>query len=132
MDSAVKIELYHDIDLHPIEPKGVDISKALKNYLLFAEIDEKIYAFGSVEYLPQSLSFLSKLEEQYDFKVLDEESYERLYNRFLELKADRDIASMQEESEEESEEEFSLTEFLRTSSDILSSEESAPIIKFVN
>ena len=42
---------------------------------------------------------------------------------------------MQEEGEngeEGEDEELSLTEFLRTSSDILTSEESAPIIKFVN
>ncbi len=40
---------------------------------------------------------------------------------------------MQEDSEQDSgEEDISLTDFLRTSSDILTSEESAPIIKFVN
>ena len=57
-----------------------------------------------------------------------------LFNRFLELRTDRQIESMQEEGEgaKEEGEELSLTEFLRTSSDILTSEESAPIIKFVN
>ncbi|MCK4973803.1 MAG: Flp pilus assembly complex ATPase component TadA, partial [Sulfurimonas sp.] len=40
---------------------------------------------------------------------------------------------MQEDSgEEDNDEDISLTDFLRTSSDILTSEESAPIIKFVN
>ncbi len=133
MNSSLKIELYHDINLAPVEPENVDIPKSLKNYLLFSKIEDEVYAFGSIEYLSQSLGFLSKIDKHYGFKVLDKESYERLYNRFLELKADKEIAHMQEESDEETvDEEFSLTEFLRTSSDILSSEESAPIIKFVN
>ena len=126
-------KLYHDINLRPIEPSDINIADALKNYLLFSEIDSKIHAFSSLKYLSQASSFLAKLNKEYPFKIVDDESYERLYNRFLELKADKEIASMQEKSEEEIEdEEFSLTEFLRTSADILSSEESAPIIKFVN
>jgi general secretion pathway protein E len=64
--------------------------------------------------------------------MLDEDSYDRLYNRFLELRTDKTMETMQEENEEDEEEDISLTDFLRTSSDILTSEESAPIIKFVN
>ena len=124
---------HHDINLQPVEDKQIDTSLALKNYLLFTTVEGRITACSSKEYLHISLAYIAKLDKEYPFVVLDEESYERLYNRYLELRADKEIASMQESSEEESsEEEFSLTEFLRTSSDILSSEESAPIIKFVN
>ena len=126
-------EPYHDIDLQPVEDRQIDTSIALKNYLLFTTIEDKITACSSKEYLPKSLAYLAKLDKEYPFVILDDDSYEKLYNKYLELRADKEIASMQESSEEEgSEEEFSLTEFLRTSSDILSSEESAPIIKFVN
>ncbi len=126
-------ELYHDVDLQPIEDGEIDISLALKNYLLFTTIEDKIVACSSKEYLSKSLAYLAKLEKEYPFIVLDNDSYERLYNRYLEQRADKEIVSIQESSEEDNkEEEFSLTEFLRTSSDILSSEESAPIIKFVN
>ncbi len=129
----LKVDLFHDIDLPPIEPEEIEVSEALKNYLLFTEVEGQTCASTSLKYLTQALGYFAKLKKEYPFKILDEESYERLYNRFLELKADKEIASMQEESDEEGQqEEFSLTEFLRTSSDILSSEESAPIIKFVN
>ena len=126
-------ELYHDVDLQPIEDGEIDISLALKHYLLFTTIEDKKVACSSKEYLSKSLAYLAKLEKEYPFIVLDNDSYERLYNRYLEQRADKEIVSIQESSEEDNkEEEFSLTEFLRTSSDILSSEESAPIIKFVN
>ncbi len=131
--SLSDIELYHDIDMQPIEPTDIDIPQALKSYLLFTDIDGITTACSSKEYLQYSLAYHAKLGKEYPFVMLDDDSYERLYNKFLELKADKDIVAMQEESEEEGFiEEFSLTEFLRTSSDILSSEESAPIIKFVN
>jgi len=133
MKNLLTGEFYHDIDLQPIEVEEIDISKALKNYLLFSKVDESIVAFSSKEYLDKALLYYAKLDKQHTFKILDDDSYEKLYNRFLELRADKEIASMKEDNEEEVvDEEFSLTEFLRTSSDILSSEESAPIIKFVN
>lgn len=133
MKNRLSIELYHDIDLKPVEDKQIDTSMALRNYLLFTTINGNITACSSNKYLSKSLAFYAKLKTEYPFVVLDDDSYEKLYNRYLELRADKEITSIQESSEEGSdEEEFSLTEFLRTSSDILSSQESAPIIKFVN
>ena len=76
------------------------------------------------------------LYEVITITFLDEDSYERLYNRYLELRTDNRLSgAFPEEGEskkEEEEEEFSLSDLLRTQSDLLSSEESAPIIKFVN
>ncbi len=133
MKDILSFEPYHDIDLKPVEIEGVDTKQTLKNYLLFTNIEDKTVACSSKEYLPVSLAYFAKLDIEYPFVILDDDSYEKLYNKYLELKADKEIVSIQESSEEDiSEEEFSLTEFLRTSSDILSSEESAPIIKFVN
>lgn len=122
----------HNTHLEPIEINGVSIELALKNYTLFSVVDEKPTILISEKYLTQALNFISKMRFEMPIIFLDDESFERLYNRFLEFKTDKALEGIQEEKEEITEEELSLTEFLRTSSDILTSEESAPIIKFVN
>ncbi len=127
-------ELLHDPNLEYYEPEGVDIDVSVRNYLLFTLIDEEETAVTAEHYLVNASNYYNKLPRKFPLVILDEDSFERLYNRFLELRTDRAIETMQEEGEDEesSEEDLSLTEFLRTSSDILTSEESAPIIKFVN
>ncbi len=129
----LSLEPLHNLKLEVYEPSDVLTDLSVKNYLLFSEIDGEVTALASERYLVEATNFYSKIERKYPFKLLDEDSYDRLYNRFLELRTDKAIESMQEDSKDESEEEdISLTDFLRTSSDILTSEESAPIIKFVN
>ena len=128
----IDLELIHDTNLEAYEPENIDISYAIKNYLLFTKKDGKLYAVISKKYMQNAFLYLSKLNQNFEILFLDEDSFERLYNRFLEIKTDKELALMREEPKEEEEEEFSLTEFLRTSTDILNSEESAPIIKFVN
>jgi len=125
------LEALHSIELEAYEVEAVPSELSLKNYLLFAEYEGRVSAFTSENYLVQASNYYSKLSQNYPFYLLDEDSFERLYNRFLELRTDKTIETMQEE-EGEDEDEFSLTDFLRTSNDILTSEESAPIIKFVN
>ncbi|SFP05035.1 GspE/PulE family protein [Hydrogenimonas thermophila] len=129
----LKIEPYHDISLEPIDAEGIDIDLAIKHYALPTKInDEKVIAVNS-RYLSQAINFIDVLNIKLQPKFIDEESFDKLYNRYLELRTDRAIESFQEESQDEiEEEELSLTEFLKTSSDILNAEESAPIIKFVN
>jgi len=119
----------HNFDLEVCEPKEIQIELSVKNYLLFAMYGESITAFTTERYLAEASNYYNKLETKYTFMLLDEESYERLYNKFLELRTDKTLETMQEDSTEE---DISLVDFLRTSSDILTSEESAPIIKFVN
>ncbi len=129
----LNLESIHNLKLEVYEPSDISIELSIKNYLLFSQLNEEICAFTCERYLVEATNFYSKLETKYPFKILDEDSYERLYNRFLELRTDKAIVNMQEGSNEEIEDEdISLTDFLRTSSDILTSEESAPIIKFVN
>ena len=128
----LKLEPIHNLELEAYEPTEISTDLAVKNYLLFSVIDDEVCAFLSQRYLIEASNFYTKLEQKYPLKMLDEDSYDRLYNRFLELRTDKAIETMQEDSHEESEEDISLTDFLRTSSDILTSEESAPIIKFVN
>ncbi len=125
-------EPLHNLDLEIYEPEELNTDISVKNYLLFSELDGVITAFACERYLGEATNYHSKLENEYSLVLLDEDSYDRLYNRFLELRTDKAIETMKEEENEESEEDISLTDFLRTSSDILTSEESAPIIKFVN
>ena len=127
----LKLEPLHDFTLEAYEPDDVVTELSVKNYLLFSILDDKVCAFVCERYLVEASNFYTKLEQKYPLKMLDEDSYDRLYNRFLELRTDKAIETMQEDSNED-EEDISLTDFLRTSSDILTSEESAPIIKFVN
>ncbi len=127
------LEPLHNIKLEVYEPDEINIELSIKNYLLFSELDGEKCAFICENYLHEATNYYSKLKNNYKLHLLDEDSYDRLYNRFLELRTDRTMETMQEGSDgEEDDDNISLTDFLRTSSDILTSEESAPIIKFVN
>ncbi|MBU0720374.1 GspE/PulE family protein [bacterium] len=129
----LSLEPLHNLKLEVFEPSDVVTELSVKNYLLFSELEGQVSAFMCERYLVEASNFYTKLDTRYPLHMLDEDSYDRLYNRFLELRTDKAIETMQEDSTEtQSEEELSLTDFLRTSSDILTSEESAPIIKFVN
>jgi len=129
----ISANLVHELNLEAFQPEDINVAISVKNYLLYTKIEDTIVAAMSEQYVADATSFYNKFSRNYELVVLDEVSYERLYNKFLELRTDREIESMQEEGAEgEDEEDISLTDFLRTSSDILTSEESAPIIKFVN
>jgi general secretion pathway protein E len=129
----LNLEPLHNTTLEVFEPDGIQTELSVKNYLLFSELDGEVCAFMCERYLVEASNFYTKLDKKYPLHMLDEDSYDRLYNRFLELRTDKTMESMQEdENEQTDEDDISLTDFLRTSSDILTSEESAPIIKFVN
>ncbi len=123
----------HNLKLEIFEPEDVVTELSVKNYLLFSRLDDEVVAFTCERYLIEATNFYTKLQSHYPLNLLDEDSFDRLYNRFLELRTDKTIETMQEDSTEMSDDgDISLTDFLRTSSDILTSQESAPIIKFVN
>ena len=129
----LELEAIHNLTLDIYEPKDVNTDLSVKNYLLFSELNGEVCAFMNERYLVEASNYYTKLPTRYPLFMLNEDSYDRLYNKFLELRTDKAIETMQEDSDENSDEEnLSLTDFLRTSSDILTSEESAPIIKFVN
>jgi len=130
---VLELEAIHNLTLDIYEPKDVNTDLSVKNYLLFSELNGEVCAFMNERYLVEASNYYTKLPTRYPLFMLNEDSYDRLYNKFLELRTDKAIETMQEDSDENSDEEnLSLTDFLRTSSDILTSEESAPIIKFVN
>jgi len=123
----------HDVSLEPYEVEDIDISVAIKNYTLFTKINDVITITLNDKYMATSLGYISKFHYDFPISFLDDESFEKLYNKFLEARTDKDLDGIEEKSQEFiDDEEISLTEFLQTSSDILESEESAPIIKFVN
>ncbi|MDB2562087.1 GspE/PulE family protein [Sulfurimonas sp.] len=126
------LELIHDLHLEIYEPEELSTDLSVKNFLLFSELNGVVSAFASEKYLVDASNYYTKLKNKYPLQILDEDSFDRLYNKFLELRTDKTMESMQEDSSDDSEEDISLTDFLRTTSDILTSEESAPIIKFVN
>jgi len=128
----LKLTPIHNFDLTPFEEK--DYLLALKNFVLFTTIEDKVVVAVTNEYLSVAFDYISKQNFDYEVICLDETSYDRLYNKFIELKADNqmnDIASAQEEVID-NDDDIGLAQFLKTSADILTSEESAPIIKFVN
>ena len=129
----MNIKTIHNDQLQAIENDEIDIYLSIKNYTLFSTIDDEIHIVVCQKHMAISMDYLSKQDFAYPICFVDEESFDKLYNRFLELRTDRDLENIQEEQEEVVDEEnISLSEFLKNSSDILTSEESAPIIKFVN
>ena len=109
--------------------ENFDIEKGIKYSLLPGKIEDNIFFFTTKDQLIDALNFYSKLSIPIEIILTDKESYERLLNKYLEVKTQKDL---QETSLEEIEEELNLDDFLKTSLDILNSENSAPIIKFVN
>jgi general secretion pathway protein E len=128
------ITRFSDLDLYPELIAEIDHDLCVKNALLFTKINDAVYIILSQERLSDGFNLLSKLNVSHPLAFVDKDSYERLYHRYLEIKTDRELSgAINEDSESELlDEEISLTDFLKNSSDILTSEESAPIIKFVN
>ena len=118
-----------NINPKAFEIKNFDIEKGIKYSLLPGIVEEKKYFFTTKENLSDALNFYSKLSIPLEVVLTDNDSYERLLNQFLEVKTEQDL---QDSSLEEIEEDLNLDDFLKTGLDILNSENSAPIIKFVN
>ena len=128
------ITTFENEDLYPYYDESIDSELLVKNHLLLTEIHKVIYAILDKKHLADGLKYLTKLTLQVEVAFLDENSYEILLHRYLEQKNDKvlDSSFSLDEQEEFLEDNISLSLFLKTSSDILKDEESAPIIKFVN
>ena len=121
-----------DVNLEPLWEENFNHKLAIRHALLFSEIDEVKTCIVEEKTLGESLNYFSKLELDYPVSIVDEESFERLKNKFLEIQTGSDFEEMSTTSDELIEVESDLLEFIRNSQDLLSSEESAPIIKLVN
>lgn len=113
-------------------PRDLDISLCIRNSLLFGSDKEKKYAIVPEVNFLSALQLYNKLALDYPIACLSQSGYENLYLKFLELKTDLEISSSTSKNDDYIEEELSLVDFIKNSSDLLTSEESAPIIKFVN
>jgi len=121
-----------DVNLEPLWEDEVNHKLAIKHSLLFSEVNNIKTAIVEQNTLSDSLNHLSKLSLAYPIVLLDDESFERLRNKFLEIQTGSDFADMSTTSDELIEVESDLLEFIRNSQDLLSSEDSAPIIKLTN
>jgi general secretion pathway protein E len=128
----IDLQEIHNNTLEPLELDDYEL--ALKNFVLFSTLDGMdIICIGS-KFLTISFDYISKIKLQKKIILLDEQSFDNLYNKFIEIKADKqmtDIATQQEEATLE-DDDINIAQFLKISSDIMTSQESAPIIKFVN
>jgi general secretion pathway protein E len=108
---------------------------AIKSFVLFTKINDDVVIALSKEHINLSFDYLSKNQElKYEVIFLDDISFERLYNKFIEARTDKHMSQITASTEESvgEDDDMDISEFLKTSSDIMTDEESAPIIKFVN
>jgi len=121
-----------DVNLEPLWEEEINHKLAIKHTLLFSEVNGISTAIITDETLSDALNYFSKLSLPYPINIVDKESFERLKNKFLEMQTSSDFEEMATTSDELIEVEGDLLEFIRNSQDLLSSEDSAPIIKLVN
>lgn len=115
-----------------IHPEEIDIALCIRHSLLFCTFENKIYAILPESNYLGALQLYNKLALAFPLAHLSPSGYENLYLKFLELKTDLSIQKSVPNSGEFVDEELSLVDFIKNSADLLTSEESAPIIKFVN
>ena len=121
-----------DVNLEPLWDESINHKIALKHSLLFSTVEDIDSCIVQQETLADALNYLAKLPIDYPVVIVDSESFVRLKNKFLEIQTGSDFEEMSTTSEELIEAEGDLLDFIRNSQDLLSSEESAPIIKLVN
>jgi len=121
-----------DVNLEPLWEEEINHKLALKHALLFSTINGVKTSIVEKRSLGDALNYLAKLSLDYPINIVDEASFERLNNKFLEIQTGSDFDEMATASDELIEVESDLLEFIRNSQDLLSNEESAPIIKLVN
>jgi general secretion pathway protein E len=123
----------NNLSLTPVETNSND--QFLEHNILLSEYNGKVNLCISTKHLAESLEYISKTNfDNLEILLLDNESYTALYKKTLEQQKEKEFINFEtaKESDTEYESDLKLAEFLRNSADILTSEESAPIIKFVN
>ena len=128
----MRFPFLEDVNLEPAWNEEIDHKLAIKHALLFARLEGKETAILHKEKLTSGLNHLARLQLDIPIFLVDEGSFERLKNKFLEIQTGSDFDQMEATSDELFEAESDLLEFIQNSQDLLSSEESAPIIKLVN
>ena len=129
----MQIPVLEDVNLEPLATEPIDYSAALKSNLLFALIGKEKAAIVNKEHLAQALNHKARIGNDYKIYLVDDDSFENLRQKFMEIQTSNEFEQMQSNASEELiEAESELLEFIQNSQNLLSSEESAPIIKLVN
>lgn len=129
----IKLPFLENIDLEPLWSDEVDNKLAMKHHLLFANIHNHSTAIVEKETLSSALNHLCKLNIDYPIVELDHASFERLSHKFREIQTGSDFENVNTTSSDDIiEVESDLLDFIRNSQDLLSNEESAPVVKLVN
>jgi general secretion pathway protein E len=122
-----------DVNLEPLWEEEIDHKLSIRHALLFSTVEEQKVSITKSSTLASALNFLAKLPIDYPIYLVDDESFERLLNKFQEIQTDSDFENIgSSTSDELIEVESDLLEFIQNSQDLLSSEGSAPIVKLVN
>ena len=125
--------LLENIDLDPFWNEEINNKLAMKHSLLFANVNNIPTAIVQKKTLSSALNQLSKLNIDYPIVELDEGSFERLSQKFQEIQTGSDFENVDTSSSDDViEVESDLLDFIRNSQDLLSNEESAPVVKLVN
>jgi len=128
----IRLAFLENVDLEPFWSEEVDNKLAMKQSLLFANVEKKPCAIVQRKTLSLALNHLSKLDIDYPVMELDEGSFERLSHKFREIQTGSDFENVDTTSDDIIEVESDLLDFIRNSQDLLSNEESAPVVKLVN
>jgi len=129
----MQLPILEDINLDPYVEDGVDFASALKHDLLFTKLGNEPIVVVNRDFLAPALNHKARIGNEYKVYLVDDASFENLKGKFLEIKASSEFEQMQSNASEELiEAESELLEFIQNSQNLLSSEESAPIIKLVN
>ena len=129
----MRLPFIEDIDLEPVWSENINNTLAMKHNLLFAMVQGKECTIVEKSTLASALNHLSKLDIDYPVVEVDPDSFERLQNKFREIKTGSDFDSIDTEGGDDIiEVESDLLDFIRNSQDLLSNEESAPVVKLVN
>ncbi len=106
-----------------------DVEFAIKNGVLYTMIDDEVVIGISKENPENSLNYISHISGKYKIVLLTAEAYQELLAKFKDITSHK---TMEKFSSDEDDEDDSLDNFLKNDDDLLSSENSAPIIQFVN
>ncbi|HEX5330212.1 GspE/PulE family protein [Sulfuricurvum sp.] len=128
----IKFPFLEDERVEIAHPENIEIALCIRHSLLFCSNENTLYAIVPQNDYLGALQLYNKLALTYPIAHLSPAGYENLYLKSLELKTDLAISKTLPSSAEYIDEELSLVDFIKNSADLLTSEESAPIIKFVN
>jgi len=119
-----------DVDLEPLF-LDTNIEDNIKFSLLPAIYEDKHIFVTKESELIEALNFYNKQNNEFELYIVDDNSFSRILNKFLEKKTASDLQNSHIEDQEINQD-INLDDFIKDGLDILNSENSAPIIKFVN